>query len=150
MRSSPPRPRSRSARPMSSCSTTSSQSARRASCSARPSPRYPTMTHTASEPATVGDFAETVRAKNAGPFWLTLDIFFDDDDAYQRVADSPRLSPDVIANEYRVDPGKVSIFRIPSIRAIKVSFPRPVTQAGFDDRDMHSGQQHLPLLRLPI
>jgi hypothetical protein len=108
------------------------------------------MPHTASAAATVGDFAETVRAKNAGPFWLTLDIFFDDDDAYQRVADSPQLSHDVIASEYRVDPDRVSIFRIPSIRAIKVSFPRPVPQAGFEDRDMHSGQQHIPLVRLPI
>jgi Domain of unknown function (DUF4387) len=108
------------------------------------------MAHTTSEPATIGDLAETVRAKNAGPFWLTLDMFFDDDAAYQRVADSPRLSPEVIANEYRVDPGKVSIFPLPSIRAIKVSFPRPVPQASFEDRDMHSGQQHIPLLRLPI
>jgi hypothetical protein len=108
------------------------------------------MAHTTNKTVTVGDFAETVRAKNAGPFWLTLAMFFDDDDAYQRVADSRRLSPDVIANEYRVDPGKVSIFRIPSIRAIKVSFPRPVPQAGFENRDMHSGQQYIPLLRLPI
>jgi hypothetical protein len=108
------------------------------------------MAHTASEPATVGDLAETVRAKNAGPFWLTLDMFFDDDDAYQRVADSPQLSHDAIAREYRVDAAKVSIFRLRSIRAIKISFPRPVPQAGFEDRDMHSGQQHIPLLRLPI
>jgi hypothetical protein len=108
------------------------------------------MAHTASGPATVGDFAETVRAKNAGPFWLTLDIFFEDDGAYQRVADSPRLSPEAIAREYRVDAAKVSIFRLGSIRAIKISFPRPVPQAGFEDRDMHSGQQHIPLLRLAV
>jgi hypothetical protein len=108
------------------------------------------MTDTASPAATVGDLAEIVRAKNAGPFWLTLDIFFAGDDAYQRVADSAELSPESIAREYRVDAGKVSIFRVPSIRAIKVSFPRPVPQAGFADRDMHSGQQHIPLSRLHI
>jgi hypothetical protein len=108
------------------------------------------MAHTTDSAATVGDLAELVRAKNAGPFWLTLDMFFADDDAYQRVAESPQLSAEAIAREYRVDASKVSIFRIPSIRAIKVSFPRPVPQAGFEDRDMHSGQQHIPLLRLPV
>jgi hypothetical protein len=108
------------------------------------------MAHAPSEPATVGDVAETVRAKNAGPFWLTLDIFFEDDAAYQLVAASPQLSHEAIAGAYRVDATKVSIFRLRSIRAIKISFPRPVPQAGFKDRDMHSGQQHIPLLRLPI
>ena len=108
------------------------------------------MTDTTTPAATVGELAEIVRAKNAGPFWLTLDIIFADDDAYQRVADSSELSPESIARDYRVDADKVSIFRVPSIRAIKVSFPRPVPQGGFADRDMHSGQQHIPLSRLLI
>lgn len=108
------------------------------------------MANSCSQPAAIGDFAESVRAKNAGPFWLTLDIFFNDDDAYQRVAGSAQLSHDAIAREYRVDAATVSIFRLPSIRAIKISFPRPVPQAGFEDRDMHSGQQHVPLQRLRI
>jgi hypothetical protein len=108
------------------------------------------MIPTATEAATIGDLAQLVRAKNAGPFWMTLDMFFDDDDAYQRVTESPHLSPEAIAREYAVDVGNVSIYRLPSIRAIKVAFPRPVPQAGFEDRDMHSGQQHIPLLRLPV
>ena len=28
--------------------------------------------------ATLGDLAKLVRSKNAGPFWLTIDIMFDD------------------------------------------------------------------------
>jgi hypothetical protein len=45
----------------------------------------------------------------------------------------------------------VRLFRLSNIRVIKVSFPRPVVQGGFTDRDMHSGQQHIPLgnLRVP-
>ena len=33
---------------------------------------------------TIGDVAELVRSKNAGPFWQTLDVFLPDDDAYRR------------------------------------------------------------------
>ena len=28
--------------------------------------------------ATLADLAKLVRSKNAGPFWLTIDIMFDD------------------------------------------------------------------------
>jgi len=31
--------------------------------------------------ATLGDLAKLVRSKNAGPFWLTIDIMFDDAEA---------------------------------------------------------------------
>lgn len=108
------------------------------------------MTDSREAPVTIGSLAELVRAKNAGPFWLTLDIFFDNDPAYTRVAESPRLSAEVIAHEYRVEASLVSIYRMPSIRAIKISFPRPVPQGSFADRDMHSGQQHILLSRLAI
>ena len=38
--------------------------------------------------ATLGDLAKLVRSKNAGPFWLTIDIMFDDADAYRRARDA--------------------------------------------------------------
>jgi hypothetical protein len=39
---------------------------------------------------------------------------------------------------------------MPSIRVIKFSFPRPYVAGSFEDRDLHAGQQHVPLLSLPI
>ena len=41
--------------------------------------------------ATLGDLAKLVRSKNAGPFWLTIDIMFDDAEAYRR-ARTPKSS----------------------------------------------------------
>jgi Domain of unknown function (DUF4387) len=41
-----------------------------------------------------------------------------------------------------------SISRLPEIRAVKISFPRPTTQGGRHDRDMHAGQQHIPISQL--
>ncbi|HWF57903.1 MAG TPA: DUF4387 family protein [Candidatus Dormibacteraeota bacterium] len=33
----------------------------------------------------IADVARLVRSKNAGPFWLTIDVMFDDDDVYRAV-----------------------------------------------------------------
>jgi len=101
---------------------------------------------------TVGDVAQLVRSKNAGPFWQTLDVFLANDEDYHLVAGAPGLSEQAIGRAYGVDPDTVRIFRIPTIRVVKISFPRPTTQGGVHDRDMHAGQQHVPLqhLRLDI
>jgi hypothetical protein len=99
---------------------------------------------------TVRDVAELVRSKNAGPFWQTLDVFLPDDDAYRLVAESPNLSEDVIARLYGVAVDDVRIFRLPPIRVVKISFPRPTAQGGVEDRDMHAGQQHVPLAELAL
>ena len=40
--------------------------------------------------------------------------------------------------------------RLPDLRVVKVSFPRPVPQGSLRDRDMHSGQHHVPLAVLPL
>jgi hypothetical protein len=99
---------------------------------------------------TVGDVAELVRSKNAGPFWQTLDVFLPDNATYRLVADSPAIDERVIADLYGVPADDVTIYRLPTIRVVKVSFPRPTTQGGVEDRDMHAGQQHVPLAQLVI
>jgi Domain of unknown function (DUF4387) len=100
---------------------------------------------------TLGDVADQVRSKNAGPFWITLDIFFKNEPAYRFVTSSAILSPQAIGRLYRVDPATVKYFELPAILAVKISFPRPVSAGSFADRDLHAGQQYVPLagLRLP-
>ncbi|HWE69102.1 MAG TPA: DUF4387 family protein, partial [Acidimicrobiales bacterium] len=79
-----------------------------------------------------------------------LDIFCRNGDDYRQVSGPGVVSPEVIGVLYQVDPATVQIFRMPSIRAMKISFPRPVPQGSFFDRDMHSGQQHVPLSGLSL
>ena len=100
--------------------------------------------------STVGDLAELVRSKNAGPFWQTLDVFLPDDSSYRTVAESASISAETIARLYKVPAADVAIYRLPSIRVVKISFPRPSTQGGVEDRDMHAGQQHVPLAQLVL
>jgi hypothetical protein len=99
-------------------------------------------------PQTLGDLALEVRSKNAGPFWMTLEAFMPDDAAY-RIADT-LITADVIAELYHVAPQSLQLFRIPQLRVVKVSFPRPIVQGSLHDRDMHAGQHHVPLANLPI
>lgn len=99
---------------------------------------------------TVGELAELVRSKNAGPFWQTLDVFLPDDASYRVVAEAAALDAQAVGRLYQVDPATVSIYRLPSIRVVKISFPRPVAQGGVQDRDMHAGQQHVPLAQLVL
>jgi hypothetical protein len=99
---------------------------------------------------TLADIAEQVRSKNAGPFWITFDVFLRTAEDYRRAADSPLTDPAVIAATYAVPQPSVRVFLLPHLHAVKISFPRPVTQGSPADRDMHAGQQYVPLLDLPI
>ena len=103
-----------------------------------------------TSPVTIGSLAELVRSKNAGPFWQTIDIFFSTDENYRVVAENQTLRADTIARLYQVAPDSVQIYRLPDIRVVKISFPRPTNQGGIHDRDMHAGQQHIPMSQLVL
>ena len=84
---------------------------------------------------TVGDVVVKVRSKNAGPFWLTVDIFCGTPDAFARVCSG--LSTARVAAAFQVDAGTIKRFDIPDLNVVKFSLPRPVIQGDIHDRDMH-------------
>lgn len=94
--------------------------------------------------------ASKIRSKNAGPFWITVDIFFSTNESYERVVASGVLTRQLVADLYRVNEPDVKLFEMPDIKAIKISFPRSAPQGSIHDRDIHAAQQYIPLLDLPI
>ncbi len=94
---------------------------------------------------TLGDLALEVRSKNAGPFWVTIELFMRDDAGYAIVANEDFVNEAVVARLYDVPAEGVQIFRIPSLRVVKISYPRPISQGSLFDRDVHAGQHHVPL-----
>jgi nicotinate-nucleotide pyrophosphorylase len=98
---------------------------------------------------TLGEIADLVRAKNAGPFWITLDVFLDAEH-YEALARAGTITAETVGELYNIDPDTIHIFRVPGINAIKISFPRPVIQGSLHDHDMHAGQQDAPLAGLVI
>jgi hypothetical protein len=100
--------------------------------------------------ATLGDLAKLVRSKNAGPFWLTIDIMFDDADVYRRARDAEIVNRAAIARLYNRNPAEIIVVNHDTALAIKVSFPRPQSSGSKHDSDAYGGQQYAPLLGLEV
>ena len=99
---------------------------------------------------TLGEKAKYIRSKNAGPFWVTMDIFFDSDEDYTEAVQGGKITAEAVSGIYGTPPEDVRIFMLPQLKVIKISCPRPTPQGSPDERDMHSGQQYIPLLELPL
>ena len=95
-------------------------------------------------------YTKLIRSKNAGPFELTFDIMFKDEDCFREVVASGKLSPELIAQLYNVDLKRVRYFVIESLLTIKISIPRPVSSGDVNDTDVYGGQFHSPLVRLQV
>lgn len=95
---------------------------------------------------TLRDVCHQMRSKNAGPFWVTIDVFFDGQDSYARYKDAPALSVEAISVVFGADPAQVKRFAVDSLAVLKISYPRKSPQGGVVERDMHSGQQYVRLL----
>ena len=91
-----------------------------------------------------------IRSKNAGPFWITIDLFFKDQRSFEAYADAPCLSRERIAALYGVEAASVKTFAVPSLQVVKISYPRPTPQGGAIERDMHGGQHFARLLAVEL
>jgi hypothetical protein len=97
------------------------------------------------------DYASIVRSKNAGPYRLTFDILFRDEESFRAVCDSQAVTRESVARAYGLPVEQVSsLFVVPMGRAIKVTILRPKGQGEFGDSDMYGCQQHAPLLDLAV
>src|SRR4029077_6053123 len=104
----------------------------------------------AAATTTIADLAVLVRSKNAGAFWLTIDIMFDDPEKYRRVRESERGTRAGVARMFRREPGDIIVVNHDAALAIKISFPRPNSSGSKLDSDVYGGQQYAPLLSLAI
>jgi hypothetical protein len=89
-----------------------------------------------------------IRSKDAGPFMLTLDLFFTDGDARRAFMSAGVFSAERIGELYGVHPAQVQIFELADIDALKISFPRPVASGEFGDTDITGGQQYAVVVEM--
>lgn len=97
---------------------------------------------------TVSSLADSIRSKNAGPFWVTVDIFCATDDVFKRV--SKGLDTQDVATILQQPEHTIKRFDIESLNVIKLSLPRPVVQGHRLDRDMHGAQWALLIGKIAI
>jgi len=83
----------------------------------------------------VGALAEKVRSKNAGPFWVTVDIFCGSESAFRRIAGG--LETARVARAFGAPEQLLKRFDIADLNVVKFSLPRPTVQGRVTDRDMH-------------
>lgn len=96
----------------------------------------------------VAEIALKVRSKNAGPFWVTVDVFCGTQAAYDTLRMA--LKTEAIAALYHQPTQALKRFDIPDLNVIKFSFPRPVIQGHRSDRDMHGAQWSTLLAELKV
>ena len=94
------------------------------------------------------EIVHRIRSKNAGPFWITIDIFCDSPDVLARVAAA--LPVERVAGHLRLDASHLKCFEMPTLNVLKFSFPRPHPQGSLRDRDMHGAQVALLLESLEV
>lgn len=88
--------------------------------------------------ARVGDCVFKVRSKNAGPFWVTIDVFCGDGEAFNTI--NEKLATETVAALFGQPVGNIKRFEIVDLNVVKFSLPRPIVQGDRFDRDMHGAQ----------
>ncbi len=83
----------------------------------------------------LADIVPKIRSKNAGPFWLTIDIFCGSTKVYDRV--SAAIHSEKVAELFQMQSNDLKRFDISDLHVVKFSLPRPQVQGVQADRDMH-------------
>jgi hypothetical protein len=89
-----------------------------------------------------------VRSKNAGPFWVTIDVFCGSPQVFETVR--RLLQAEAVARLFNQPTQIIKRFDIPDLAVIKLSIPRPVVQGSLADRDMHGAQWAVLLAEMEI
>lgn len=99
----------------------------------------------------ITELAAVIRSKNAGPFQLTFDLLFKDEEIYQKVKESGAINTELIAKLYQISVDQViSVISYDPARAIKATIVRPRSSGALGETDVYGAQQHAPLLGIEI
>ena len=71
---------------------------------------------------TLSEITKNIRSKNAGPFWVTVDLFFKDKDSFFYTCKN--ISNEEVSNILKIKRNHLKRFDIENLKVIKFSFPR--------------------------
>jgi hypothetical protein len=92
------------------------------------------------------ELASVVRSKNAGPFLITVDVFFPEQESYERVRASGVLEPDSVARLYGLPvEDVVGSFWEPRALGAKVTFRKRPSINDVSCTDVFGSHQHIPI-----
>jgi len=99
----------------------------------------------------ITEFVRVLRSKNAGPYRITLDLIFKDEETYNKIKKSGAITKELIAKLYRI-PIK-DIYEFVWYRqgcALKSTIKRPIPSGSMGEADVYAAQQHAPLYNIEI
>ncbi len=97
------------------------------------------------------DLVEFLFSKNAGPYIVTFDVVFKDDETYRRVCDSGVFTKRRMASLFNVAEERIhSIHQYDAGRVIKFNLIRDISSGDFGDRTVFGSQLWAPLISLEI
>lgn len=100
--------------------------------------------------AKLWEIAESVKSANAGASWLTFDIGFATEPAFDRVCASGAVTPGALAGLYGVDSAEIRVYHYRPSLTIKATIPRDTFSDQAGERDFDGTQQYVPLLDLEV
>ncbi len=98
----------------------------------------------------LSDVCRHIRSKNAGPFCITVDLFFRDRAAFERYAHAPQLKPESLGPVFGVSASSVGHYPVSGLSVLKISYPRRDPQGGVIERDLHGGQQFARIVDIEL
>ena len=101
--------------------------------------------------ATLDDLARVIRSKNASPFLITLDLFFERRADYERVKAAGVLDAAGIATRYGLPEAAVrGPYFVDQALGVKISLLREHPTHALGSSDCYGAQQHLPLASIEV
>ena len=86
----------------------------------------------------LGSIVKNIRSKNAGPYWVTIDVFCKNKKSFIEISNI--LNTDLLSKTFKIKKNKIKTFQINNLNVYKISFPRSLVQGHMKDRDMHGAQ----------
>ena len=86
----------------------------------------------------LAEITQKMRSKNAGPFWITIDIFCSDDAEFKRAIIA--TDSEHVAHALGISMADLKRYDMPDLRVVKFSFPRPIIQGTRFDRAILPGR----------
>ena len=96
----------------------------------------------------LGSIVKNIRSKNAGPYWVTIDVFCKNKKSFIEI--SNKLNTDLLSKTFKIKKNKIKTFEIENLNVYKISFPRSLVQGHMKDRDMHGAQYSLILSEMKL
>jgi hypothetical protein len=101
--------------------------------------------------ASLDDLARVIRSKNASPFLITLDVFFERREDYDRVKHSGVLAAGPVAQRYGLPESTVrGPYYVDQALGIKLTLLRRHPTHAHGSSDCYGAQQHLPLASMEV